>query len=122
VNGAAALGALNQINRHGTTVGSAATTIPIPPDSNLTICGGIDGLAPFVFHAFQWLKGSLIDLGALPGADTCSVATSINERGEIVGHSERNVVDPNTRTAASAIWVLSAVQMPLRRLSINAAR
>jgi probable HAF family extracellular repeat protein len=106
VNGAAALGALNQINRHGTTVGSAATTIPIPPDSNLTICGGIDGLAPFVFHAFQWLKGSLIDLGALPGADTCSVATSINERGEIVGHSERNVVDPNTgvRELRAVLW------------------
>src|SRR5205807_8560269 len=68
VNGAAALGALNQINRHGTTVGSAATTIPIPTASNLTICGGIDGIAPFVIHSLHMCKCSLSVLTTLPGA------------------------------------------------------
>jgi probable HAF family extracellular repeat protein len=106
VNGAPALGAPNQINRQGTTVGAAATTISIPPNSNLAICGGIDGVAPFVFHAFTWRQGSLGDLGALPGADTCSVATSINARGEIVGHSENTIVDPITgvREIRAVLW------------------
>jgi probable HAF family extracellular repeat protein len=96
INGAMALGAFNQINKHGTAVGSSATSIPTPPDSNLGICGGIDGSLHFVSHAFKWQDGEVIDLGALPGADNCSVATSINANGEIVGRSENGVVDPLT--------------------------
>jgi probable HAF family extracellular repeat protein len=68
--------------------------IPTTPTSNFFVCGGPDGLVPFVNHAFEWQHGSMTDLGALAGADNCSVATSINGRGEIVGFSENGVVDP----------------------------
>jgi probable HAF family extracellular repeat protein len=94
------------LNEHGTAVGSAGTTIPIAPDSNLTICGGVDGLVPFVTHAFRWQDGVIADLGALPGADTCAVATSINAKGEIVGDSENGQVDPLTgiRQVRAVLW------------------
>src|SRR5215469_17931965 len=91
VNAAFALGSPNQINNRGTVVGAAATTVPTPP--NKQICGGPDGLVPFVFHAFAWQKGELTDLGALPGVE-CSEAVSINARGEIAGRSGIGVIDP----------------------------
>jgi probable HAF family extracellular repeat protein len=91
VNAAFSLGAPNQINNRGTVVGAAATSIPRPP--NKQICGGPDGLVPFVFHAFAWQDGVLTDLGALPGVE-CSEAVSINARGEIAGRSGNGVLDP----------------------------
>ena len=60
VNAAFSLGSPNQINNQGTVVGAAATRIPTPP--NKQICGGPDGLVPFVFHAFEWQNGVLTDL------------------------------------------------------------
>lgn len=72
-------------------VGAAATSSPRPP--NRQICGGPDGLVPFVYHAFAWRDGVLTDLGALPGFE-CSEAVSINARGEIAGRSGNGVVDP----------------------------
>jgi probable HAF family extracellular repeat protein len=75
-------------------VGGAGTTIPLTPTSNLAICGGLDGIVPFVNRAFKWQEGGLTDLGALPGGDNCSVATSINARGEIAGTSENGAIDP----------------------------
>ena len=94
INGAMSLGAPNPINSRGTTVGTSATSIPSPPNSNFGFCGGIDGMVHFVFHAFQWQDGNVTDLGALPGYHNCSVATSINANGEIGGNSEISVVDP----------------------------
>jgi probable HAF family extracellular repeat protein len=91
INAAFSLGAPNQINNRGTVVGAAATLIPTPP--NKQICGGPDGLVPFVFHAFEWQNGVLTDLGALPGIE-CSQAVSINANGEIVGGSGNGVIDP----------------------------
>jgi probable HAF family extracellular repeat protein len=91
VNAAFSLGAPNQINNRGAVVGSAATSIPEPP--NKQICGGPDGLVPFVYHAFAWRDGVLTDLGALPGVE-CSEAVSINARGEIAGRSGNGVIDP----------------------------
>jgi probable HAF family extracellular repeat protein len=41
-----------------------------------------------------WQDGNVTDLGALPGGDNCSVAKSINARGEIVGVSENGLIDP----------------------------
>jgi len=96
INAAFALGAVNQINEHGTSVGSSATSEPAPPGSNPANCGGIDGKIDFVFHAFKWENGAVTDLGALPGDDNCSVATSINANGEIVGSSEIDIIDPLT--------------------------
>ena len=52
INNAFSLGAPNQINKSGTTVGSSANSIPSPPNTNL--CGGLDGTVHFVFHAFKW--------------------------------------------------------------------
>ena len=48
----------------------------------------------------------MTDLGALPGADNCSVATSINAAGEIVGYSENGAVDPLTgiRQIRAVLW------------------
>ena len=96
INNQAALGSPNQMNSRGTTVGAAATPIPSPGNSNTSICEGIDGNTPFVFHAFKWENGVVTDLGTLPGPDNCSVATSINEDGEIAGYSENGVTDPLT--------------------------
>jgi probable HAF family extracellular repeat protein len=96
INNPFALGAPNQINSRGTTVGAAATPIPSPGNSNTSICEGIDGNTPFVFHAFKWEDGVVTDLGALPGPDNCSVATSVNDDGEIAGYSENGLTDPLT--------------------------
>jgi probable HAF family extracellular repeat protein len=91
INAAFSLGSPNQINRRGTVVGAAATDIPAPP--NKQICGGPDGLVPFVFHAFVWQEGKKKDLGVLPGVE-CSEAVSINSQGEIAGRSGNGVIDP----------------------------
>jgi probable HAF family extracellular repeat protein len=106
INNAAALGAPNQINSRGVTVGAAATSIPSPGNSNTSICEGLDGAVPFVFHALKWNDGALTDLGSLPGADNCSVATSINANGEIAGYSENGVTDPliGMREVRAVLW------------------
>ena len=94
VNAAFAAGAPNQINNRGVVVGAAATDTPAPP--NKQICGGPDGIVPFVFHAFAWQHGELTDLGALgahPDVE-CSEAVSINAKGEIAGRSGNGVFDP----------------------------
>ena len=83
-------------------MGAAATPIPSPGNSNTSICEGIDGNTPFVFHAFKWQDGVVTDLGSLPGPDNCSVATSINEDGEITGYSENGLTDPLTGIRESA--------------------
>jgi probable HAF family extracellular repeat protein len=94
INNPAALGAPNQINASGVAVGSSATSTPLTPESNTAVCGGVDGIVPFIFHAFKWHAGNVTDLGALPGDNNCSIATSVNARGEIVGQSENGIVDP----------------------------
>ena len=60
------------LNRHGIAIGWSATSIPASPTSNFLICGGLDGVVPFITHAFQW-NGTVTDLGAFPPLDTnCS--------------------------------------------------
>ena len=39
-----------------------------------------------LFHAFLWQDGAMTDLGTLPG-DANSMATDINEKGQVVGTS-----------------------------------
>jgi probable HAF family extracellular repeat protein len=87
-------GSPNQINERGTAVGGADTSIPTTPVSNFFVCGGVGGVVPFVNHAFERRDGLVTDLGSLAGADNCSVATSINARGQIAGSSENGVLDP----------------------------
>jgi probable HAF family extracellular repeat protein len=106
INNAFTFGSTNQINRRGTAVGGSATSTPTTPTSNGFICGGLDGTVPFVDHAFKWQDGDVTDLGTLPGGGNCSVATSINARGEIVGRSENGVIDPAVGATAirAVLW------------------
>lgn len=94
VNPTPVFGAPNQINRNETTVGGAGTSLPIAPSNNPFICGGFDGVVPFVNHALEWQNGVTTDLGTLAGPGICSVATSINANGVIAGQSENGVIDP----------------------------
>src|ERR1700752_4870301 len=79
INAAFALGSPNQINNRAMAVGSASTDTPTVLGSK-AICGGVDGIVPFIFHAFQWQNGEKLDLGALGRDPTeeCSEAVSIN--------------------------------------------
>jgi probable HAF family extracellular repeat protein len=87
-------GSHNTINKHGVTVGAAGTAIRRTPKNNPFMCGGIDAIAPFVNHALELQNGVVTDLGSLAEPDNCSVATSINARGEVTGQSENGVIDP----------------------------
>ncbi len=94
INPTSVFGSPNQINERGTAVGGSDTSIPTTPVSNLFICGGVGGAVPFANHAFQRRDSLVTDLGTLAGADNCSVATSINARGQVAGTSENGVLDP----------------------------
>jgi len=87
-------GSPNQINGRGTAVGGAFLPIAASATSNGFICFGPEGVEPFINHALEWQDGVIADLGALGGTDSCSAATSINERGDVVGTSENGTVDP----------------------------
>jgi uncharacterized membrane protein len=63
----------------------------MPSPANSYLCGLTLG---FVSHAFEWQKGVVTDQGTLPGAENCSVATSINKNSEIAGYSENGQIDP----------------------------
>jgi hypothetical protein len=79
INAQFALGAPNQINNREMAVGSASTDTPTALFPSKVICGGIDGIVPFIFHAFAWQNGEKRDLGALGAvpAEECSEAVSI---------------------------------------------
>jgi probable HAF family extracellular repeat protein len=93
INPQSVFGSSTQINRRGAAVGGAATPTLGFPSSNGFVCFGTGGV-PFVFHAFEWLAGSVTDLGTLAGPDECTEATSINARGQAVGTSEESEIDP----------------------------
>jgi probable HAF family extracellular repeat protein len=82
------------LNSVGTTVGGSATATSTTATSNPFVCGGLESQVPNVNHAFKRQKRAPIDLGSLAGPDYCSLATSINTQGEIVGTSEIGAVDP----------------------------
>jgi len=83
------------LNRRGTAVGASATSVATSSTSDFFVCGGPEGLVPNVFHGFKVQGGVITDLGALQSsAQNCSDAGSINARGEIVGSSEIDAIDP----------------------------
>lgn len=77
------------LNNHGTVVGAADTSTP---DPNYGHGSGFFPLDPLIMHAFQWQKGVLTDLGALPGGNN-SFTTWISANGLIAGFSENGVID-----------------------------
>jgi hypothetical protein len=74
------------LNNAGVLVGKANT-----PDTD-PLCM----LNCFWFHAFQWDRGVLTDLGSLPGGSASDVA-SLNAHGLIAGMSLNGAIDPVTR-------------------------
>ena len=78
------------INNRGTVVGAADTSTP---DPNYGHGSGFFPLDPLIMHAFQWQKGVLTYLGALPGGNN-SFTTWISANGLIAGFSENGVIDP----------------------------
>jgi probable HAF family extracellular repeat protein len=96
-----------ELNIRGMTAGESATSTPLPPNSNGFVCGGLDGIVPFVNHAFELRKGVVIDLGALPPVhDHCSNAAALNNSGDIVGGSENDNIDPvlGTKEMRAVRW------------------
>ena len=87
------------LSNAGMMIGAAQTpdTDPYAPHCLLFEC--------FITHAFQWQKGVLTDLGALPGPNS-SYAFEFNDRGDIVGISENGLIDPDTGypEAVAVLW------------------
>jgi probable HAF family extracellular repeat protein len=95
------------LNSRGTIVGSSATSIPITSTSDGFVCGSPLGFVPASFHAFQWRKGVVTDLGALPPSEeNCSNAGAVNASGESAGTSEIDEVDPvlGVKELRAVIW------------------
>jgi probable HAF family extracellular repeat protein len=78
------------INDAGTIVGGSETYLQTPEPGCYNPIFNPDCL---IIHAFAWRADHLKDLGTLPGGNY-SFALEINERGQIVGASETNQVDP----------------------------
>jgi len=94
------------LNRQGITVGWSATATPTLPTSNPLICGGLDGVVPYITHAFEW-NGGVANLGALaPDDSNCSEPFAINAKGDIVGASEGDEIDPvfGVKGAHAVLW------------------
>jgi len=94
--GGPASNAIPFLSNKGQMVGGSATSVPISPTTNQYGNGGGDGLVQFIFHAFIWKDGKVIDLRALPPADqNFSIPQGpSNEKGETVGISENGIIDP----------------------------
>jgi probable HAF family extracellular repeat protein len=82
------------LSSDGILVGGSATSIPTTSTSDPFVCGGIDGLVPNVFQAFEWRDGKTTDIGSLAGSESCSNAAVVNATGDIAGVSETSDLDP----------------------------
>lgn len=85
------------LNNRGTAVGGADTSTLDLNYPNVNPLLGFPGYGsrPFIQHGFEWRKGILADLGALPGRNN-SYANWVNASGEAVGESENGSIDPLT--------------------------
>jgi probable HAF family extracellular repeat protein len=80
------------VNSRGEVVGVAANTIEENPDFASFIT--VDFPSATQARAFRWQNGAMQDLGTLGGNDAS--ATTVNERGQIVGVSYTNTTPNNT--------------------------
>jgi len=106
------INAKGDLNSRGLAAGGSSTSTSTTGTSNTGICGGLSGLVPFVYHAFDWQNGTVRDLGSLGGADYCSVSGGINAKGEIVGGSENGEIDPFTgfNKSRAVLWEAGSIQ------------
>jgi probable HAF family extracellular repeat protein len=81
------------LNNEGTVVGCADTSAADPRFPDFSPLLNPPAPDPFIFHSFQWQKGAMTDLGALPG-DNSSCATWISRNGLITGMSSTRTFDP----------------------------
>ncbi len=96
-------GQARSLNNGGTLVGFADTSTPDPnyPNSNPLV-----GADPFIEHGVSWRKGTLTDLGALPGINSSNVSW-VNDQGVPAGVSTTGNVDPllGFPAANAVVWV-----------------
>jgi probable HAF family extracellular repeat protein len=72
------LGSANWINDTGQVIGWADTTTHLTPP--------LGEPGDQLYQAFLWDNGTMTNLGTAPG-DECSVANSVNNRGDVVGNA-----------------------------------
>src|ERR1700730_1803047 len=80
------------LSKHGTISSCADTSVSDPNFPNINPLLPSDG-SGLIQHAFEWEKGVLNDLGALPGGNN-SCESWISGNGLIVGESENGLIDP----------------------------
>jgi probable HAF family extracellular repeat protein len=90
------------LNSQGFGVGASETPVPDPSNANGFPCGP----GSFVYHAFEWQNGVVVDLRTLPGTANCSNANWINARGNIAGNSEIRKIDPvlGVKEIRAVLW------------------
>jgi probable HAF family extracellular repeat protein len=83
-----------EINNAGAVVGFSETSLRNPkyPNFNPMLLGP----DPLVWHGFMWQNGTLLDLGALPGAGNNSLLAYVSANGINAGASETGAIDPLT--------------------------
>jgi len=82
------------LTNEGIVIGTADTSTPDPfyPNFNpLILPGGASD--PYIFHAFQWRQGQLVDLGSLPGGYS-AFPSGISKNGLIAGQAINGALDP----------------------------
>ena len=83
------------LNNQGTVVGCADTSTSDPNYPNFNPFLSPFGADPFIFHTFEFEKGIVTGVGALPGVNS-SCESFLTDGGLIVGGSENGLIDPLT--------------------------
>lgn len=84
------------------TLGGASGNIPFDINNQGQVVGQSDLPGDTVHHAFLWQDGVMSDLGSLSVALPTSLASGINNRGQVVGFSEDAAADDPS--AVAVLW------------------